>query len=182
MASPVRFFWRKAGDCMKYQRNPEAPKALRLTAGSDRTLAGAGEAVRLWGLAENTGDTALPGFRLRLCLPEELTGTGGDGERPLCGLAPGERAMVWRTVSGQPGGPLPVSLTAEGEGWSASSEPLQLWLTDRSCCRKAAGCTMEEALAARGLSGLFGLSELETALLLEYLSRKRPCEGEPWAL
>ena len=86
MASPVRFFWRKAGDCMKYQRNPEAPKALRLTAGSDRTLAGAGEAVRLWGLAENTGDTALPGFRLRLCLPEELTGTGGDGERPLCGL------------------------------------------------------------------------------------------------
>ena len=139
MASPVRFFWRKAGDCMKYQRNPEAPEALRLTAGSDRTLAGAGEAVRLWGLAENTGNTALPGFRLRLCLPEELTGTGGDGERPLCGLAPGERAMVWRTVSGHPGGPLPVSLTAEGEGWSASSEPLQLWLTDRSCCHDGGG-------------------------------------------
>ena len=97
MASPVRFFWRKAGDCMKYQRNPEAPKALRLTAGSDRTLAGAGEAVRLWGLAENTGNTALPGFRLRLCLP---AATGSDrsagwprGNGPWCGApSPGIRA------------------------------------------------------------------------------------------
>ena len=165
---------------MKYRR--KAPASLRLTAGSDRTLAGAGEAVRLWGLAENTGDTALPGFRLRLCLPEGLTAAEGEGERLLCGLAPGERALVWRTVSGQPGGPLPVSLAADGPGWSAGSEPLQLWLTDRSCCRRAAGCTMEEALAARGLDGLFGLSELETALLLEYLSQKRPGAGEPWAL
>ena len=103
MASPVRFFWRKAGDCMKYQRNPEAPKALRLTAGSDRTLAGAGEAVRLWGLAENTGNTALPGFAFgsacrRSSPAPAATGSGRSagwprGNGPWCGApSPGIRA------------------------------------------------------------------------------------------
>ena len=94
----------------------------------------------------------------------------------LARLAPGEtRALSVRVVADQlpAENPLQVFLDCTADGEPCPGASLSLWLTDRSCSRKQAGCGMADALAQWSLAQLFGLSECEIALLLEYLQEHR---------
>ena len=94
----------------------------------------------------------------------------------LARLAPGEtRALSVRVVADQlpAENPLQVFLDCTADEEPCPGASLSLWLTDRSCSRKQAGCGMADALAQWSLAQLFGLSECEIALLLEYLQEHR---------
>ena len=153
---------------------------------ADKTLAGTCEPVLVCGVVHNSGCEPVRQLSLRLTLPEgaELADAGkcpctrlpqATGLE-LEELAPGEtRAVCVRVVfrALPVENPVRSGLTGTAGGRELDGGGVSLWLTDRSCCRKQAGCAMADALAQWSLGQLFGLSECEIGLLLEYLQEHR---------
>ena len=165
----------------------ENHRQLELCCSADKTLAGAGEPVLLCGVIHNSGCEPVEDLHLEFRLPEGLRLLPEGKNCPCCRrlpmpvldlarLAPGEtRALSVRVVADQlpAENPLQVFLDCTADGKPCPGASLSLWLTDRSCSRKQAGCGMADALAQWSLAQLFGLSECEIALLLEYLQEHR---------
>lgn len=164
----------------------EHHRKLELCCSADKTLAGAGEPVLIWGVVHNSGCEAVENLHLELRLPSGLQllpeGGGCTCHRlpvpalDLPQLGPGEtRALSVRVAAEHlPGeNPIRIDLDCTVQGEPCPGASLRLWITGRSCSRKQAGCSMADALAQWSLAQLFGLSECEIALLLEYLQEHR---------
>lgn len=53
------------------------------------------------------------------------------------------------------------------------TEPLRLWITDRSCRVTSAGVEMADAVAQWSLAQLFGMPEKDIGALLEYMQNNK---------
>lgn len=171
-------------------------EGLILTHAVDRTLAPAGSLVTYSVVVSNSGSKPVQQVTLRIGLPACMTYVprsltvdfdpvyGGGFEQShtleLGAMDSGELRMIrFDAVISTKAAHNPIEILADavyrmGELQdSARAEPLQVWVTDRSCLGCRNGLTMAEVVAQWSLAQLFGMPDEEIGDLLLYLQNHK---------